>query len=271
MGFSFRDIAGPVLQVAGAVSGQPWLSAAGTAIGAYNQNVASARAAQEQMDFQRSMSNTAYQRQVIDLQRAGINPMLVTKLGGASTPVGALPSFVNPGLQAAQAYQASGAGEHSAAQAEKTQVETDILSETGLAQARANLEKTLVDIGYTSAQIAKVEEEIDLIAAQIATEKERPAQVRAMIDNIVAQTKTEAFKQLHYDAQVAFLKAQIPLMLAKTQLTENQVKAELNTFNMRRHVEQVLPAAGAAAAAVGTLFLGKLRGAANAARFILRR
>src|SRR5574341_163103 len=50
---------------------------------------ASERASERQMEFQREMSNTAYQRAVRDMQAAGLNPMLATSQGGASTPSGA--------------------------------------------------------------------------------------------------------------------------------------------------------------------------------------
>ena len=50
----------------------------------------SKQAANRQMDFQREMSNTAYQRAMADMKRAGINPIMVSKLGGASTPTGAM-------------------------------------------------------------------------------------------------------------------------------------------------------------------------------------
>lgn len=51
--------------------------------GQFNQ--ASAR---EQMEFQERMSNTAHQRQMADLKKAGLNPLLSAKYGGASSPGG---------------------------------------------------------------------------------------------------------------------------------------------------------------------------------------
>lgn len=46
--------------------------------------------AQKQMDFQREMSNTSHQREIDDLAAAGLNPILSSKYGGASTPGGAM-------------------------------------------------------------------------------------------------------------------------------------------------------------------------------------
>lgn len=60
-------------------------------------------------DWQEQMSNTAYQRAVSDMKKAGLNPALMFSSGGsASTPSGAAASSSQAG--AASAYQASGKG-----------------------------------------------------------------------------------------------------------------------------------------------------------------
>lgn len=53
---------------------------------ANESNVAMAR---EQMAFQERMSNSAYQRAMDDMGKAGLNPMLAFSQGGASSPTGA--------------------------------------------------------------------------------------------------------------------------------------------------------------------------------------
>lgn len=78
------------------------------------QNAANAQA-QKQMNFQEEMSDTAHQREVADLEAAGLNPILSALGSGASTPGGAMAPIqdfggsLTSGAKIAQAQQAQNA------------------------------------------------------------------------------------------------------------------------------------------------------------------
>ena len=72
-------------------------SGAGLTAAEIAANQFSADEAQKQRDWEEWMSNTAYQRQVKDMQAAGVNPALaMSSSGGASTPSGSAATSVSP-------------------------------------------------------------------------------------------------------------------------------------------------------------------------------
>ena len=84
-----------------AASFSPWGAVAGgvtSALGSLYSASQSRKEAQRNRDFQERMSSTAHQREVKDLRKAGLNPILsATKLAGSSTPGGSMATMPDLG------------------------------------------------------------------------------------------------------------------------------------------------------------------------------
>lgn len=85
--------------------GPPAATAAGGLLEAGISSAFNAFQASKNRDFQERMSSTAHQREVADLRKAGLNPILSARHGGASSPPGAQAS-ATPSSATANAMQA---------------------------------------------------------------------------------------------------------------------------------------------------------------------
>ena len=146
------------------------------------------QAAGRQMDFQREMSNTAYQRAMSDMRAAGINPIMVTKLGGASTPTGAMartPDMGKMGSDAMKNYATAQQVQLTNAQTRNTNELAKVHSTT----AELNSARSLVE-----EQKARTEQ-------LIQQEKRANIEGKKIANTLALQTQ-QYFKKLGYPPQV---------------------------------------------------------------------
>ena len=91
--------------------------------------------AKEQMAFQERMANTSHQRQMEDLRQAGLNPLMATKLGGASSPSGAMAQIKDPAMQASMISNAVNQARLSKYQADIAEQDFNTMKNRGLSKS----------------------------------------------------------------------------------------------------------------------------------------
>ena len=155
--------------------------------GGKKQNKAQIASAREQMAFQERMSNTSHQRQVEDLKKAGINPILSARLGGASVPSGAQPNIRNEYEGAATSAKNLIAAKTATAQIDNIKSQTNLNNaQSAVAVERAKTEAAMQ--GNLGSQTA-------FNAERLNTQKHLTEQERIRIETAMAtmsRTKMDA-------------------------------------------------------------------------------
>jgi hypothetical protein len=107
----------------GLKSAAPLVLGGSALLGGLARNQSAKAASAKQMAFQEDMSNTSYQRGMADMKKAGLNPILAGKFGGASTPTG---STYNPENIASNAVQQFNQTKLVGEQARNQQLDADL-------------------------------------------------------------------------------------------------------------------------------------------------
>lgn len=181
------------------VKAAPLISSAVSLIGGASRNKAAQAASARQMAFQEDMSNTSYQRGMEDMRKAGLNPILAGKLGGASTPTGSTYNPENVATNAVNSYLQAKQNEANVklteAQTAKVNAETGVIQDTDGSFIGRNIEYGLKKIKDAYDGISK-SEAVKTITKEYERIFANSARDFNDIKNIINQKANQVFDNL---------------------------------------------------------------------------
>ncbi len=196
------------------------------------QNEFNAAEAEKQRQFEKEMSNTAYQRAYEDMRKAGLNPNLAGGQGGASTPSGS-------------AATSAGTAQFDLAGA--------INANANAATIRAQIENMNADTTLKGKQSGKTEEEMKSaqIDNQYKDELNKLNIITQQISNKKIKAETEkTFQEIHkMEKELRKMDEEIAILKAQGKIKE----AEMKTITRNRRAYAILEMAESATRSVGNL------------------
>lgn len=170
-------------------------------------NKANKEIAENQMAFQREMSNTAWERGMEDMRKAGLNPILAYQRGAATAPYGASIPMGNP---YAGAGQSLGMGANTAVQAMQMKANVKkIDTEIQNIAEQTRTQRTVQDLNKVSAVLKSAN--IDVANASYSQIRAVTEKLKIDINKIIAETKRlrQQLKIAGFDEMNAQLKMEI--------------------------------------------------------------